>query len=99
MTRARIVTLGQAMAMTPTMRASTPRTIKEVDAFLSMMGSFRWVSRTHGRPIRHGDPTPGSNTAIGTAFGRGQSCRGNGGYCSGECRLRGDLPPSHGDSG
>src|ERR1700729_3754972 len=69
MTRARIVTEGQAMAMTPTMRASTPRTIKEVDAFLSMMGSFRSVSQTHGRPIRRGDPTPGSNTAIGTAFG------------------------------
>src|SRR4029077_1537145 len=37
MTSARIVTLGQARAMIPTMRASTPRRIKELDTDLNMV--------------------------------------------------------------
>src|SRR6266700_8302877 len=79
MTSARIVTLGQARAMIPTMRARTPRRIKEFDTDLNMMMSFRSVSaldprlrpgttsRTHGKPDPSREPTPGINSAIGAA--------------------------------
>src|ERR1700719_4691868 len=47
MTSARIVTPGQAIAMTPTMTASMPSRIKEVDVDLNMKGiPFACLKRT-----------------------------------------------------
>src|ERR1700722_2845639 len=47
MTSARIVTPGQAIAMTPTMTARMPRRIKEVDVDLNMKGiPFACLKRT-----------------------------------------------------
>src|SRR5690349_6876713 len=47
MTRARIVTPGQAIAMTPTMTASMPSRIKEVDVDLNIKGiPFACLKRT-----------------------------------------------------
>src|SRR6266702_2192816 len=83
MTSARMVTLGQAMAMIPTMTARMPSRIKEVDVDLNMKGiPFACLKRTTSsgkseapvmsrrRDGRRCWPTSAAYGAIGAGWGQ-----------------------------